>query len=308
MIRINLLAAERKRVKKKAVAFGRPARRSTVGCSLILVARRGCSSAGATGRSSRSRRGSTAKSPTAQQETARLHAVIQQVQQFEQQQGAAAAARRADRAAAQGPDRPGAHARSDQPRAAADAVADRVEADRRRACVIDGRCTALTGLTGLRRATSKPPATSRSRSTSSARQTEASRDAAGRADQVQHQGAVPAAPEATLRRRPRAGGGYAMHVKGRSGDPDTAQCRSMNSVSRNCRGTRRSAPSSRSRSPASARFYYYYEMPLQRRHAARGRRSSRRCAPTSTRASRRRSSCRSSAPRSTDLEGAARRT
>ena len=47
-------------------------------------------------------------------------------------EGPAAAARRPDRAAAQGPDRSGAHARSDQPRAAADAVADRAEADRRR--------------------------------------------------------------------------------------------------------------------------------------------------------------------------------
>ena len=53
MIRINLLAAEREARKKKAVAFGTAGQKLTVGCSLILVARRRCSSAGATGRSAR---------------------------------------------------------------------------------------------------------------------------------------------------------------------------------------------------------------------------------------------------------------
>ena len=49
MIRINLLAAERARAKKKA-SRSTAGQKLTVGCSLILVARRRCSSAGATGR------------------------------------------------------------------------------------------------------------------------------------------------------------------------------------------------------------------------------------------------------------------
>ena len=37
MIRINLLAAERERTKKKAVTFGTAGQKMAVGCSMILV-------------------------------------------------------------------------------------------------------------------------------------------------------------------------------------------------------------------------------------------------------------------------------
>ena len=37
MIRINLLAAERERTKKKAVTFGTTGQKMAIGCSLILV-------------------------------------------------------------------------------------------------------------------------------------------------------------------------------------------------------------------------------------------------------------------------------
>jgi type IV pilus assembly protein PilN len=84
MIRINLLAVERERAKKKtAAAFGTTAQKLTVGCSLILIL------AGlfigwrywALGRQSTQL---DAEIAAAQQETTRLHTVILQVQQFEQ--------------------------------------------------------------------------------------------------------------------------------------------------------------------------------------------------------------------------------
>ena len=56
----------------------------TVGCSLILVLAVARSSAGATGRCTRDSNQLDAEIAAAQQETARLHSVIQQVQQFEQ--------------------------------------------------------------------------------------------------------------------------------------------------------------------------------------------------------------------------------
>ena len=202
MIRINLLAAERKARQEEAVAF-QTGQKLTVGCSLILVARRRCSSAGATGRSAASRRSSTRRSPTAQQEThaaALGHSAGAAVRAA---QGAAAAARRADRAAAQGPDRAGPHARSDQPRAAADAVAHRAEADatptsrhRRPVHDADRRCPTSSP-------TSKRRATSSARSRSSSTTTEAMPAAAGRADQVQRQGAVSDSPETRSRGAPR---------------------------------------------------------------------------------------------------------
>jgi type IV pilus assembly protein PilN len=85
MIRINLLAAERdKSKKKKAVTLGTTGQKLTVGCSLILVL--AVLFVGwrywALGRESSAIDGELA---AAQQETTRLHAVIQQVQQFEQQ-------------------------------------------------------------------------------------------------------------------------------------------------------------------------------------------------------------------------------
>jgi type IV pilus assembly protein PilN len=84
MIRINLLAVERERAKKKSAAiFGTTAQKMTIGCSLILVLAflfvgwrywaLGHESARL-----------DAEISAAQQETTRLHSVIQQVQQFEQ--------------------------------------------------------------------------------------------------------------------------------------------------------------------------------------------------------------------------------
>ncbi len=84
MIRINLLAAERDKTKKKAVTFGTAGQKLTVGCSLILVLAmlfigwRYWSLA-------RESSAVDSEIATAQQETTRLHSVIQQVQQFEQQ-------------------------------------------------------------------------------------------------------------------------------------------------------------------------------------------------------------------------------
>jgi type IV pilus assembly protein PilN len=83
MIRVNLLAAERKDVKKKAASPLQITQKVTLGCTLILVA-----AGGTIGwRFMSLRRESAALDAsiaTAQQETARLHSIIQQVQQFEQ--------------------------------------------------------------------------------------------------------------------------------------------------------------------------------------------------------------------------------
>jgi type IV pilus assembly protein PilN len=83
MIRINLLAAEKERGKKKAGGFGTTGQKITVGCSVILVLAvmfigwRYWSLA-------RQSAQLDAEITAAQQETQRLHSVIQQVQQFEQ--------------------------------------------------------------------------------------------------------------------------------------------------------------------------------------------------------------------------------
>jgi type IV pilus assembly protein PilN len=84
MIRINLLAAERDRgKKKKAVSLGTAGQKITIGCSLILVL--GGLAVGwrywAVNRDSAELDKEIA---AAQQETTRLHSVIEQVQQFEQ--------------------------------------------------------------------------------------------------------------------------------------------------------------------------------------------------------------------------------
>jgi type IV pilus assembly protein PilN len=83
MIRINLLAAEREKSKKKGVTLGTTGQKMTVGCTLILLL------AGmfvgwrywVIGRDSNALDADIA---AAQSETARLHSVILQVQQFEQ--------------------------------------------------------------------------------------------------------------------------------------------------------------------------------------------------------------------------------
>jgi type IV pilus assembly protein PilN len=83
MIRINLLTTDRGAGKKKGAAFSLAGQQMTIGCTLILLA-----TAGLIGwRYWSLGHESTdldAKIAAAQQETGRLHAVIQQVQQFEQ--------------------------------------------------------------------------------------------------------------------------------------------------------------------------------------------------------------------------------
>jgi type IV pilus assembly protein PilN len=84
MIRINLLAAERDKSKKKAVTLGTAGQKLTIGCSLILllavlfIGWRYWAL-------SRDSNAVDAEITAAQEETTRLHSVIQQVQQFEQQ-------------------------------------------------------------------------------------------------------------------------------------------------------------------------------------------------------------------------------
>ncbi|MCU1381439.1 MAG: Fimbrial assembly protein (PilN) [Acidobacteria bacterium] len=83
MIRINLLAAERDKAKKKAVTLGTTGQKMTVGCSLILILAVlfiGWRYWTLT----RESKQIDAEIGAAQQETVRLHSVIQQVQQFEQ--------------------------------------------------------------------------------------------------------------------------------------------------------------------------------------------------------------------------------
>src|SRR4029078_2943197 len=83
VIRITLLAAERERTKKKAVTFGTTGQKMAIGCSLILLLAVGFIGwrFWALARESNQLDASIA---AAQQETTRLHSVIQQVQQFEQ--------------------------------------------------------------------------------------------------------------------------------------------------------------------------------------------------------------------------------
>ena len=83
MIRINLLAVERHRHKKKAVTLGTASQKLTIGCSVILIL--AAAFVGwrywVLGHESASL---DAEISAAQEETTRLHSVIQQVQQFEQ--------------------------------------------------------------------------------------------------------------------------------------------------------------------------------------------------------------------------------
>ena len=85
MIRINLLAAEHDKAKKKGAAvLGTTGQKLTVGCTLILILAVlfiGWRYWAIT----RDSNAIDAEIAAAQQETVRLHSVIQQVQQFEQQ-------------------------------------------------------------------------------------------------------------------------------------------------------------------------------------------------------------------------------
>src|SRR5215467_208 len=83
MIRINLLAAEKERGKKKAGLFGTTGQKLTIACSIILVLTVvfiGWRYWSLTHQSAQL----DAEISAAQQETTRLHSVIEQVQQFEQ--------------------------------------------------------------------------------------------------------------------------------------------------------------------------------------------------------------------------------
>jgi type IV pilus assembly protein PilN len=83
MIRINLLPVDRERRKKRALSFGTLAQQITIGCSVILL-----SAAAFCGwryyRMWRESADLDRQIASAQQETMRLHSIIQQVQQFEQ--------------------------------------------------------------------------------------------------------------------------------------------------------------------------------------------------------------------------------
>jgi len=83
MIRINLLAAERDRGKKKAVTLGTVGQKLTIGCSLILVLG-GLAIGWRYWTVNHDSAELDKEIAAAQQETTRLHSVIEQVQQFEQ--------------------------------------------------------------------------------------------------------------------------------------------------------------------------------------------------------------------------------
>jgi type IV pilus assembly protein PilN len=83
MIRINLLAAERDRAKKKGVTLGTAGQKLTVGCSLLLVLA-GLFIGWRYWTVTRDSAELDKEIAAAQQETTRLHSIIQQVQQFEQ--------------------------------------------------------------------------------------------------------------------------------------------------------------------------------------------------------------------------------
>jgi type IV pilus assembly protein PilN len=83
MIRINLLAAERDRAKKKSVTLGTVGQKLTIGCSLILVLG-GLAIGWRYWTVNHDSAELDKEIAAAQQETTRLHSVIEQVQQFEQ--------------------------------------------------------------------------------------------------------------------------------------------------------------------------------------------------------------------------------
>ena len=153
MIRINLLAGERKAAKKSR------RRRSAAASSSRSAAASFCVAGGRAHRlallvdltqrvdaARRRHRGRAAGNARGCTRVIAAGAAVRAAQ------GAAPAARHAHRAAAQGPDRAGPHARPDQPGAAADAVAHRIEADDDRRRSRDRRPrTTLTGAVRLRR-------------------------------------------------------------------------------------------------------------------------------------------------------------
>jgi type IV pilus assembly protein PilN len=83
MIKINLLAAERERGRKRAVTLGTVGQKLTIGCSLILLLA-GLFVGWRYWTLSHESTQLDADIAAAQQETTRLHSIILQVQQFEQ--------------------------------------------------------------------------------------------------------------------------------------------------------------------------------------------------------------------------------
>ena len=129
MIRINLLAVERERTRKRVLIP--PAHRVTIGATVILLG-----TALLIGWWFWSLRQESTRVDEelarAETETRQIRSVLEQVRKFESQQRPAAAARHADRAAAQGPVRAGPPARRDQQEPARSPVAERADADRQR--------------------------------------------------------------------------------------------------------------------------------------------------------------------------------
>ena len=221
MIRINLLAAERERAKKKAVTLGTAGQKLTIGCSLILVARGRCSSAGATGRVTRDSAQLDAEIAAAQQETTRLHSVIQQVQQFEQRKAQLQQRVVLIEQLRKGQTGP-VHMLDQISRALPPMLwltelkqtGDR-RRDRRQVHDADRPV-------GLRRRTSKRRATSSARSRSSAPRPRRCRTPPSEMIKFTHQGAVPAAGRARSRRPAEAAvpeAAWHRRIKGRMGSP-----------------------------------------------------------------------------------------
>ncbi len=143
MIRINLLAVERERTKKKSTFL--TGQKVTIACSLVLVlalvtigwryllAQQRIEAA-------RHRHRELAAGSHA---AARDHPAGPGIRAAE---GAIAAARGAHRAAAEEPDGTGPHAGPDQPLAAAERCGSRRSSRTTTAITIDGRCTSLTAL------------------------------------------------------------------------------------------------------------------------------------------------------------------
>jgi type IV pilus assembly protein PilN len=169
MIRINLLAVERERAKKKAgAAFGTTTQKLTVGCSLILV----LAALFIGWRYWTISHESTkldADIAAAQQETTRLHSVIQQVQQFEQRKAQLQQRVVLIEQLRRGQTGP-VHMLDQISRALPPMLwLTELKQSPDGSVVIDGRCTALTGLSDFSSATSKRRAISSAPSRSSAR-------------------------------------------------------------------------------------------------------------------------------------------
>ena len=153
MIRINLLAVEREGAKKKATF--QTGQKLTVGCSLILVAAGAVHRLALLGARAASRTQLDAEIAAAQQETTRLHSVIQQVQQFEQRKAQLQQRVVLIEQLRKGQTGP-VHMLDQISRALPPMLwLTELKQDDGGDVVIDGRCTTLTGAVRLRRRTSR---------------------------------------------------------------------------------------------------------------------------------------------------------